>query len=67
MPGSVGDSIVIESERAEHAGRTGVIEEVLRENPPRYRVRWTDGHVSIFAPSAGTATIEPKRRKKKAG
>jgi hypothetical protein len=45
------------------ARRAGVIEEVLAHDPPRFRVRWDDGHTSIFTPSAGVARIE--RRKKK--
>jgi hypothetical protein len=32
----------------------GVIEEVVREGPsPRYRIRWDDGHESIYTPAAG--------------
>jgi Domain of unknown function (DUF1918) len=62
MIGKVGDNLVIESERADATGRRGVIEEVLQEQPPRYRVRWEDGHTSILAPSAGSARIERKRR-----
>jgi hypothetical protein len=31
-----------------------VIEEVLREAPSaRYRIRWDDGHESIYTPAAG--------------
>ena len=45
----VGDRIVVESERASQPSRAGVIEEVLREEPPRVRVRWEDGHTSILA------------------
>jgi hypothetical protein len=62
MDASVEDRIVVESERAAHPGRAGVIEEILAQNPPRFRVRWDDGRTSIFAPSAGVARIE--RRKK---
>jgi hypothetical protein len=62
MIGKVGDTIVVESERAGATGRTGVIEEVLREEPPCYQVQWEDGHTSIFTPSAGTARIEQKKR-----
>jgi hypothetical protein len=62
MIGKVGDILVIESERADATGRRGVIEEVLQEQPPRYQVRWQDGHTSILAPSAGSARIERKRR-----
>ena len=58
MNAGVGDRIVVESKRTAQAGRAGVIEEVLNEDPPRFRVLWDDGHASIFAPSAGVATIE---------
>ena len=64
MKGSVGDTIVVESERFDAPARTGVIEEVLRDEPPRYRVAWEDGHTSIFAPSAGAASIEQQQRGK---
>jgi hypothetical protein len=57
-----GDLIVIESERVAQSGRRGVIEEVLREEPPRLRVRWDDGHTSVFCPSAGVARIEPQKQ-----
>jgi Domain of unknown function (DUF1918) len=62
MTGRKGDRIVVESERAAQAGRAGVIEKVLEKEPPRYEVRWDDGHTSIFAPSAGAATIEQQKR-----
>jgi Domain of unknown function (DUF1918) len=65
MIGSVGDTIVIESERADAVGRRGVIEDVLQEQPPRYQVRWDDGHTSILAPSAGAARIEQKKPRAK--
>jgi hypothetical protein len=49
-----GDRVEVESESTERPPRTGVIEEVLREAPsPRYRIRWDDGHQSIYAPTAG--------------
>jgi Domain of unknown function (DUF1918) len=62
MIGNVGDTIVIESERATGTGRRGVIEEVVREQPPCYRVRWEDGHTSMLAPAAGSARIEQRKR-----
>jgi hypothetical protein len=62
MKGSVGDTIIVESERVDTPARTGVIEEVLTEEPPRYQVRWEDGHTSIFSPSAGVARIEQQRQ-----
>jgi hypothetical protein len=62
MEGRAGDSIVVESERVTQPGRKGVIEEVLQADPPRFRVRWEDEHVSIFTPTAGSARIEPRKR-----
>jgi hypothetical protein len=59
MTGKVGDAIVVESERALQPERRGLIEEVLQEQPPRFRVRWEDGRTTIFSPSAGVARIEP--------
>ena len=50
---TAGERVKVESESTERAPRTGVIEEVLREAPPRYRIRWDDGHESIYSPAAG--------------
>jgi hypothetical protein len=58
MKGEVGATIVVESERTTQPQRRGVIEEVLAEDPPRYRVRWEDGKETIFSPAAGVAVIE---------
>jgi hypothetical protein len=58
MKGQVGATIVVESERTTQPQRRGVIEEVLAEDPPRYRVRWEDGKETIFAPAAGVAVVE---------
>jgi Domain of unknown function (DUF1918) len=60
MTGKVGDVIVVESERALQPARRGAIEEVLQEQPPRFRVRWEDGRTTIFSPSGGVARIEPR-------
>ena len=62
MDAGVGDRIVVESERAAQSGRAGVIEEVRAHDPPRFRVRWDDGHTSIFTPTAGVARIERSRK-----
>jgi hypothetical protein len=62
MIGNIGDTIVVESERVAAAARTGVIEEVLQEEPPRYQVRWEDGRTTILSPSAGAARIEQTKR-----
>jgi hypothetical protein len=49
-----GDRVEAESESTERPPRTGVIEEVVREEPsPRYRIRWDDGRESIYTPAAG--------------
>jgi hypothetical protein len=66
MKAQTGDEIVVESERVQQPGRRGVIEEVLQEEPPRFRVRWDDGHTTVFAPSAGAARIEPRKQTTKA-
>jgi len=51
---NAGDRVVVESESTDRPSRTGVIEEVLREEPSaRYRIRWDDGHESIYTPAAG--------------
>jgi hypothetical protein len=57
MKAEVGATIVVESERATASARRGVIEEVLKEEPPRYRVRWDDGRETIFVPASGVAQI----------
>jgi Domain of unknown function (DUF1918) len=62
MEAQIGDNIVFESERVGQPAHSGVIEEVLKQHPPRYRIRWEDGHESIVAPAAGAARIEPKKQ-----
>jgi archaeosine-15-forming tRNA-guanine transglycosylase len=66
MTPKAGDKIVVESERVAQPTRTGVIEEVLREDPPSVRVRWEDGHTSILTPSAGAARIIHRKSRAKA-
>jgi hypothetical protein len=41
-----------------------VVEAVVRDDPfPRYRIRWDDGHESIYTPAAGALKLdEPARR-----
>jgi hypothetical protein len=65
MKAQAGDLIVVESERASQSGRRGVIEEVLTEAPARFRVRWDDGHTTLFAPAAGAAWIEARKQTSK--
>ncbi len=63
MKGKAGDTILVESEKVAQPSRTGVIEEVLGEQPPRFRVRWEDGRTTIFTPASGAVTIKPRRKK----
>lgn len=60
MDAKAGDTIVVESERAAQPPRRGTIEEVLQQEPARFRIRWEDGHESILTPEAGVARIEAK-------
>jgi hypothetical protein len=64
MEAAVGDRILVEAKQAAQSGRVGVIEEVLAHDPPRFRVRWDGGRISIFAPSAGVARIERRRKRR---
>jgi Domain of unknown function (DUF1918) len=58
----VGKRIEAESESTNRRPRGGVIEEVLRGDPsPRYRVRWDDGHESIYAPASGALRVQKRR------
>ncbi|HSK51400.1 MAG TPA: DUF1918 domain-containing protein [Clostridia bacterium] len=66
MVGTVGDRIVVESEKVGQAAREGEILEVIEhEAGPEYRVRWDDGHESSLRPHGGSARIFPKVRAKR--
>jgi hypothetical protein len=52
------DRVIAESESAERRPRSATVREVLREDPPRYRIEWDDGHESIYAPAAGALCAE---------
>jgi hypothetical protein len=58
MKASVGDHLVIESERVGQPPRTGTVKEVLSLDPLRVRVRWENDHESTITPQAGSARIE---------
>ena len=50
----VGDRVEEQARSTERATRTGTIEEVVHSDPsPRYRIRWEDGHESVYTPAAG--------------
>jgi Domain of unknown function (DUF1918) len=66
MAFAVGSRVVAETESADRRPRSGVIEELLRGDPsPRYRIRWDDGHESIYTPASGALRAEqrPKRQR----
>jgi hypothetical protein len=57
----VGKRVVAEPESTGRRARPGVVEEVLRGDPsPRYRIRWDDGHESIYTPSSGALRAEQR-------
>ena len=59
MDAAVGDRITIESNRVGGGTRSGQIVEVIGEGPSRhFRVRWDDGHETVFFPTGSAATIE---------
>ena len=59
----VGKRVVAESESTDRRPRSGVIEEVLREDPsPRYRVRWDDGRETIYTPASGALRVQKRRK-----
>lgn len=35
-----------------------ILEVVGKDPHPRYRIRWDDGHETIYAPAAGTLSAE---------
>ena len=59
-----GDHVEVESESTERPPRRGVLEEVVHGTPSaRYRIKWDDGHESIYTPSAGALRLtEPAKR-----
>ncbi len=65
-PARAGDEIVITGHAVGDAPRTAVILEVLGERgTERFRVRWEDGHESIFFPGEDAIVHRPQRRRTK--
>ena len=63
-----GDLIVVNARRVGGPAREGEIIEVIEgELRVQYRVRWSDGHESLFAPGAGASRIEPAGEKASSG
>jgi hypothetical protein len=64
---AVGKHVVAESESTSRRPREGVVKEVLRGDPaPRYRIRWDDGHESIYSPASGALKVKPRPRASRA-
>jgi len=54
MAFTVGDRVEQQAQSTQRPARAGSVEEVVRGDPaPRYRIRWDDGHESIYAPASG--------------
>jgi Domain of unknown function (DUF1918) len=53
-----GDRVVAEAESTDRRPRAGTVREVVRDQPPRYRIAWDDGHESIYTPAAGALHAE---------
>jgi hypothetical protein len=66
MAVKVGKRVVAESESTGRQPRSGVVEEVLKGDPsPRYRIRWDDGHESIYTPASGALRAEQRPKKQR--
>ncbi len=62
MHAEVADRLVIHGAKVGQPDRVGEIVEVVPSHgPQRYRVRWSDGHESIYSPGAG-AEVDPQAR-----
>jgi len=62
VEGRVADRLVVRGARVGQPPRVGEIVEVMAgQGPGPYRVRWRDGHESLFSPGPDT-TIDAKPR-----
>ena len=59
----VGDRVTAEAESTDRKSRSGVVQEVLgHDGSPRYRIRWDDGHESIYTPAGGALSHEKEEQ-----
>ncbi len=59
MDARVDDRLVV---RGARASRVGVILELIDgSEPQRYRVRWSDGHESVYCPGADAHVVQERR------
>ena len=63
MKASIGDELTVKGRHQGDEDRHGAIIEVRGDdgNPP-YLVRWTDGHETVFFPSADTIVQHHRRQ-----
>jgi hypothetical protein len=67
MEAQVSDRIIVEGNKVGQGRRDGEIVEVIDAPGPRhYRVRWSDGHESIFFPSSDARVVVKKSQPKRA-
>ncbi len=63
MHADVGDMIEVDARETSGVVRRGEVLEVRTEgNVVHYRVRWDDGHETIFFPSSDAHIVHPKVR-----
>ncbi len=62
MDVKVGDRIAVETERVGQPEREGEVLELIQgAGGLSLRVRWSDGHESIFSPAAGAVRVSSDR------
>ena len=60
----VGERVAEHARSTARHGRSGEVREVLGGHIPRYRIRWDDGHESIYTPADGALNrLGPAARK----
>jgi len=58
----VGDMVAVDNMELGHPPRKGEVLEVMAEGETQhYRVRWDDGHESIFYPSSTAHVVHPSQ------
>jgi len=54
---AVGDTIELRSVQVGQPVRRGAVTEVVAKHPLEVRVKWEDGHESVFFPTGGMAHV----------
>ncbi|HZP28227.1 MAG TPA: DUF1918 domain-containing protein [Acidimicrobiia bacterium] len=58
MQATVGDTLVVDSTEVGVPARVGTILEILGDRESQhYRVRWSDGHESVFFPGSSAHAV----------